>query len=476
MAGKIPGSQGKHRHQHFSKSPPAQALRGHVDARPAGTPQLVHQQDDFHMPPADGIIRVRYVWARSGQPMCEVWKHGQRVYPPPGLVSRADPKKDTSWLCEGDTIYHGSVSTSQLRDLGFDDPGKNIFTALLFFLMDIDSDEKYRVVFVIKKIVPDMHDQWSGGVIFRRCLVAGSTIVPFPRQGEYPEDFAVDLIYKDLAEELGFLQMVLQAVTGFYLDLLWGLTGGWEAKVAAEVGEKYVAHEVLRRAIKYIKPKFLLILRAYLTGFIKEMASQYFHLYMLMLRTAAANRLMTSVGGGGSITVDQLHYLQSSSQLVKDADKADIKWAECHKKGMAEALTPFWALFRGNAIAMGPLNRVINTFFKYLETFFFDLGLLRVVTPVGSLIGGKIRELIAGATADWLKDALGSPQGVKSDAAEKKLTDFTLKKLTDGSLVDFAWQYVSAHWDEWAKKACDAAKDKLIEEMRGVIKQELGKS
>ncbi len=113
----------------------------------------------------------------------------------------------------------------------------------------------------------------------------------------------------------------------------------------------------------------------------------------------------------------------------------------------------------------------MNTLFKYLDKFFFDLGLLKVFTPVGSLIGGKIRELIAGATTNWLKDALGSPQGVKPDAAERKLTDFTLQKLTDGTLVEWARQHVETHWEEWAKKAIDSAKDGLIEPIRGEEKR-----
>jgi hypothetical protein len=405
--------------------------------------------------------------------MCEVWKHGQRVYPPPGLVSRADPKKDTSWLCEGDTIDHGSVSRSALHLLGFDDPRSNIFTALLFFLMDIDTDDKYRVLFVIKKIVPSMTDQYSGGVVFQRCLLAGSTIVPFPRQSDYPEDFAVDLIWKETADNLAWLQMALQAVTGFYIDLLWGLTGGWEAKVAAEVGEKYVAHEVLRRAIKYVRPKFLMLLRAYLEAFLKEMASQYFQLYVYMMRSAASNQLMTSPGvAGATITIDQLHWLQSSTQLAKASDKADIKWADCHKKGVAAALIPFWTLFRGNEIAIGPLNRVMNTFFKYLDTFFFDLGLQSAIKAVGGPIRGKVSEVIAGATTDWIKALLASPQGVKPDAAQQKLAEFTMKNLTDGTLVDMALKYVEANWDQWAKKAIDAAKDGLIDAIKGEAKRD----
>lgn len=473
MTGKVPGSLGKDQQQQFSQVPPAQGLRGHMDVRPAGAAQPIPQQPEFHPPPNDGRIRVRYVYSRSGQPMCEVWRNGQIVYPPPGLVSRADPKKDSSWLCEGDTLNHGSVSRSQLRHLGFDDPGSNVFTALLFFVLDIDSDDRYRVLFVITKIIPSLTDQWSGGVIFRRCLVAGGTIVPFPRQWDYPEDFAVDLIWKELAAELAELNVIIDEFTGLFMDFLWGLTGGWEAKAAAEVSEKYIAREVLRRALKYIRPKILVLVRAYLTGFIKEMASQYFHLYMYAIRMAASNKLMTSPGvAGDTITVDQIHWLQSSAQLAKMSDQAEIKWAECHKKGLAEALNPFWTLFRGNAMATGPLSRFVNTCFTYLDKFFFDLGLLSAIKALGNPISGKIRELIAGATTDWIKDAVTSPQGVKADAAEKKLTEFTLKKLTDGSLIDMAVKYVEANWEQWAKKAVDAAKDGLIEAIRGQSKRD----
>jgi hypothetical protein len=473
VTGKVPKPTGTYsQHHHLGTAPvhgSVVANPGHSDPRPAGLPKASLQQQVAFQPPPSRGINVRYFYNWKGEPNCEVWNQGRRVDPPPYLVSRADKTKKDCIFRVGDSISGGSVEQSYLPLMGFDDPGTSALTALLFFLMDTGADDDYKMLCTIHQIIPNRSNQWKGTVVFRRSLVVGGTVLPVPRQSGSEEDFQISLIWYREADELMQLAKVIEVFEEVLMDLVWALTGGFEVKAAEEVTEKYVAREVLRQGLKYLKPKFVAIAKAYIIAFVKAMAVQAFHRLVFMMRMGASDKLMQTVGGGaGPITVDQIHWLQSANKLSQAADEASaIHWKECHEEAMKEALTPFWKVFGGSRVANGPLRRFLTKCLGYIETFFFDIGLGSVIKKAESTIAKKINKTIIDATTFWMADAEKSGKPVDEKAAEEQIRIRTMSNLTDGTLVEMVKKYFEDNWEKMAKGALDKVQDDFVKAIRG---------
>ena len=184
MAHRVPGPTDVHRHVSLPKRATLGVnAAGSIPRRPdpivATPPRQARQHAMFH-PPTSPVINVRYLFTHDGDPVCEAWMNRNIVCPPPRLLKRKDPAKSDSFLRVGDTIFVGSTSKDQLYALGFRDAESSVFTALLFFLLDIGSDDEYSIIWVFNRIEPDLSDQWYGRVSFSRFLMAGSTIIPLP--------------------------------------------------------------------------------------------------------------------------------------------------------------------------------------------------------------------------------------------------------------------------------------------------------
>ncbi|MGA9980908.1 MAG: hypothetical protein WBQ08_19965 [Candidatus Sulfotelmatobacter sp.] len=476
MAGRVPVPYGAHHHHHHNQHPHlhhhhpdsqvhgAAAVQGPTLPPSGAGAKLSLQLTPVQRPTTlELVVRCKRIY--SG-PACEVWEKRQRRDPPPGLVKRADPTKKDSWYRIGDTMAGGTkLEKKYLNSIGFSDPGQSVFTALLFFLMDIGTDDGYQVLFLFKDIVPDPNDEWKGSVKFRRCIVAGGTILPFPHQNDGYEDLAMYLRGQEWTKGLEFVGTVLQGFSDAIMNFLWALTGEWEAKIVGEQVEKFVTHEMLNGVLKYVRGKLPKVVRVYVQAFAKEFVIQSFHLMLLAARMKAADKLSAtaSVAGGigrGVITVEQIQWVQSSSQLAHATKDFGIKWELCHKKGMEEGLTEFWPLFHGKK-GFVHLQKFTGAVGDAVGTFFFDLGLKKVFAQAESMAGKKIRSLVTDVLTDWAKDAMGmSPKDAK--AHEWKLKDLTMSKLTDGSLVELALKYLNDHWEDLAKAALEWAKQKVV--------------
>jgi hypothetical protein len=387
------------------------------------------------------------------------------VNPPPFLIARADKTKNDSILREGDTLSGGSIREIDLKSLGFDDAGSSALTALLFFIMDIGSDDDYRIVLTIHKILPELDTQWDGRVIFLRSLVAGDTLVPVPNQSGYEENLKQVLTMKEIVEPMLALARVIEAFEGLMMDFVWGLTGGWELKVAGEVTEKYVAREVMRRVLKYIRPKFLAIAKAYVAGFVKEMGKQVFKQIGNAIKAVAAGKLVTAtgVGGDGPITIDQIHLLQSSKKLSEAVEHSKMDWEKCHAKGMEEGLKPFWNLFKDKRFATGAIRRFLLKCTDPIEQFFFRQGLLKVLQRAESAIGGAINSMIVELT-EWIeRKATGKP--VTAEEAQA----FVEIMLGDGKLVDKVEKYFIENWEKLAKSALQTIEKEFVKAIHSAV-------
>jgi hypothetical protein len=445
----------------------------HSDPRPEGAASPRIHQMQLQAPPGNGLY-VRYFYTFKGEPACEVWNNKRRVAPPPYLVTRADPSKDDCIFRVGDTILGSKWTQDALKYYGFADAESNAFSALLFFLLDMGfDDDRYQTLLTFRHIYPDLSNQYKGSVVFSHSLVVGSTILPFPAQRFFLEDFQVSLIYGRLADDLEELLVIIQGFYGVMMDVLWLLTGEGEVKVAAEVTEKYVAREVMMAALKFLKPKFVAIVKEYIIGFGKELAKEVFGAVLHMVQTEASDKLMATTGapGGGVITIQQIHWLQSSNKLNKAADQLTIKWDKCHSEGMQEALKPFWKLLGGSRMANGAFRRFLVKCGGYVETFFFDLGLATALKKgedfTAKKLGKAINEKISEATTDWMKEALGSGKPVEAKTAEKRVEAFTMSKLTDGTIIELGKKYFDDNWEKLAKKAIDKAEEELVKAVKG---------
>ncbi len=469
-AGRIPGPQDSsqsHNHDQHHAVPPgrAAATPGHLQALSVPGADRRQPSISFQYPPGDGLY-VRYFYTSGGQPVAEVWRQKRRVDPPPGRVKQADATKRDCLLRVGDTILYGKIDERNLRDLGFTDGGSNIFTALLFWLLDIGESNEYRAYLVLKDIRPKLTDQYRGGVLFYRYITAGSIVLPCPEQLEIYEDLSSFLSMREIAEELAFLKAVLEWEVDFIINILWALTGGVEVKACEEVCEKYVVKSLLKIALKYLKPKFLAVVRAYMEGFIKEMAAQAFRRVLLMARQSASDRLMKSVGkASNTITVDEIHLLESSSKLTRSLDKTSIGWRQCHLKGMEAALKPLWKIIPVKAYANESFKRCLDTCLGYIDKFFFDLKIRAVVEKGQDKLSEKIYELVAETITDWVASAAGLNHEVTSEVAERQVHELALKKLVDGSIIDLAYKYLQDNWESLAKQALQAATDAITKEI-----------
>ncbi len=477
MTARIPGPAGAHSHKHHRPhhghtravnshdhhaTDAHLASYAHADPRPAGAPAVNVQQMIVPRPPSKGLY-VRYFTTWHGDPVCEVWDKGQRVDPPPYLVARADKTKNDCIFRVGDTLSGGKIPRDLLSALGFNEPRTDVFTALLFFLLDVDSgDDRYDMLLTIREIHPDGVDPWTGSIVFSRSIVVNGTVLLIPRQSYSRENFQTNLIWARAADDMEALLVIIEGFYSYMLDVLWALTGGFEAELA----EKYVGREFMRAALKYMKPKFVAIAKAYMLGFLKEVVRQALQRVLYLLQTLASNKLMSAPGRSGAITVEDIHLLQSSGRLARETDLATMDWAKCHAKGMEDALTPFWKIFGDSNMATGPLRRFTTQCSNYVEKFFFDLGLLAALRKgedfIAKQIGKAINDKIAEATADWIRELAGSRAPVEPQTAGHRFEGFALSKLTDGTIFDLTVRYFETHWEELVKAALDKAKDELV--------------
>jgi len=418
--------------------------------------------------PPSKALYVRYFTTWQGDPVCEVWDKGQRVDPPPYLVARKDKTKNDCIFRVGDTLSGGKIPRNLLSALGFDEPRSDLFTSLLFFLLDVDSgDDRYDMLLTIREIHPDAADPWTGSVVFSRSVVVAGAVLPIPHQSYSRENFQTHLIWARAADDMEALLVIIEGFYSYMLDVLWALTGGFEAELA----EKYVGREFMRGALKYMKPKFVAIAKAYMLGFLKEVVRQALHRILYLFQTLASNSLMSAPARpGASASIDQIHLLQSSGRLAKETDLASMDWAKCHAEGMKEALTPFWKIFGDSNMATGPLRRFTTQCSKYVEKFFFDLGLLGALRKgedfVAKQIGKAINDKIAEATADWIRDLSSSKTAVEPQSAGRRFEGLALSKLTDGTIFDLTIRYFETHWEELVKTVLDKAKEELVKALR----------
>ncbi len=478
MTGKVPKPTGTHAHPHHHIGPRPGAVlahQGHSDPRPDGAVLNMEgmtitasrsylPQVEFTRCPSRGL-EVRYFYTHGHDPACEIWKLGNRVYPPPFLIARADKTKDASILREGDTLSGATIREHDLKNWGFDDAGSSPLTALLFFIMDIGTEDDYRIILTIHKILPELDTQWDGRVVFLRSLVTGGTVIPVPNQSGMEERLKEVIAIKEIVEPMLAMANVIEAFEGLMMDFVWGLTGGWELKVAGEVTEKYVAREVMRRVLKYIRPKFLAIAKAYIVGFVKEMAKQVFKQIGNAIKAVAAGKLVTAtgVGGDGPITIDQIHLLQSSKRLQDAGEHSKMDWEKCHAKGMEEGLKPFWNLFKDKRFAAGAIRRFLLKCTDPIEQFFFRQGLLKILQRAESEIGSAINSCIVEIT-EWIeRKATGKP--VTAEEAQS----FVEAMLGDGKLFDKVKKYFEDNWEKLAKSALQTIEKEFIKAIHGAV-------
>ena len=480
MAHRVPGPTDVHRHVSLPKRATLGVnAAGSIPRRPdpivATPPRQARQHAMFHPPTSPGI-NVRYLFTHDGDPVCEAWMNRNIVCPPPRLLKRKDPAKSDSFLRVGDTIFAGSTSKDQLYALGFRDAESSVFTALLFFLLDIGSDDEYSIIWVFNRIEPDLSDQWYGRVSFSRFLMAGSTIIPLPNQDvDQREDLKDKLLLLQSCDMLAAFQKLMTLYIEELVNIAWALTGGLEVKVAAEVAEKYVAKEVCRQAMKYMRPKFAAVVKAYVLAFAKESIKQIFRRFFLSLRVYAADKLLRTQPQGATITIDQIGMMKSSQDLLKLTEQSSIDWSKCHAEGMTEALPAFWKLFADSKIATGPLRRILQSCFKAMEKFFFDIGLRRQVEKyegsIGKAIRTQINKHLAEISAEWLKELARSPNGLTEEESQKKVGEISAKMLMDGTVGALGIKYVVDNWETLAEKVVDWAKEKLKEAVTSAYKE-----
>jgi hypothetical protein len=484
MANRVPGPIDVHKHVSLHKQP-ISSLRGagSVPALPkpilAAPPRQARQHAEFH-PPASAGINVRYVYTHDGDPVCEVWMNRFMVCPPPRMLKRKNPAKSDSFFRVGDTIFASSTSKDQLYALGFRDAEASVFTALLFFLLDIDSDDDYSIIWVFNRIEPNPTDQWYGRVCFTRFLMAGSAIVPLPNQDVNKRwDLQDQLLLLQSCDMLAAFQKLMSLYIGELVDIAWALTGGLEVKAAAEVAEKYVAKEVSRRAMKYMRPKFVAVVKGYIFAFAKELIKQIFHRFFLSLQVAAADKLLRTQPQGPTITIDQIVMMKSSQDLLKLTDQSSIDWSKCHAEGMTEALPAFWRLFADSKVATGALRRILQSCFQAIEKFFFDLGLKRLVEkaegPIGNAIRTQINKHLAEISAEWLKELAKSSHGLTAEESKKKVDEISTKMLINGTLGALGIKYVVDNWEQLAEKVLGWAKENLNSAVAGALAEKAEK-
>ncbi|HTW56927.1 MAG TPA: hypothetical protein VMD99_02230 [Terriglobales bacterium] len=478
MPGRVPGPYGSHQHHRHhhpqvyhhhagSQIHGAAALQGATLPQSGAGARPSFQQAAFKIPTAPGYS-VRFTKTYTGAFACEAWKNKSQLRPPPLLAKRADPSKNDSWYRVGDILASAvKIEKRDLSAFGFTESGTDPFTALLFFLLDIGTDDEYRVLFRISQIHPDSDDPWKGGVRLQRSILAGSTILPCPRQYDADENMVEFLNMQDWAAGMAFVGKVLEGFSEIVMNFLWALTGGWETKIVGEQVESYVKHQVLSVSLKYIKKDFHKVVRVYVEGFMAELVVQCFKQLLIAVRMQASDKLMTSVpAGGDTITVEQIHLVQSSSNLAQATRQVGIKWAECHKKGMEKALMPFFALFPPRVRAAAALQRFLNACWEHIGKFFFDLGLKSAFEEGADKLGESIPKLISDVVTEWAVKALGeSPKGVSEQEAGFKLKDLTVRKLTDGTMIQLAIQYLGDNWERLAKSALEEGEKKLVKAM-----------
>lgn len=475
MSGKVPGATGTHSHHHAGGSRSlgkVAAHQGHSDPQPAGVlymegmtfvaPSRPVVQEGLTPCPSRGL-EVRYFYLTGHKPACEVWKAGTRLNPPPYLTSRADKTKNDTILREGDTLDFGTIRESDLTSFGFESNSTNPLIALLFFIMDIGSDTQYRVLLTVQKIIPRQSSQWDGRVIFLRSIVAGDAVLPVPNQSGWEEDLKGVLTFKQIVEPMVALANVIESFEGLMMDFIWGLTGGWEVKVAGEVAEKYVAKQVIRRVLKYLRPKFLAIAKAYIEGFVKEIGKQICQRIVDAVRMAASQKLFNSaVPADGAITVEAIHWLQSSKKLSETLDHSKMDWEKCHAKGMEEGLKPFWKLFADKRFATGPIRRFLMKCTEPIEKFFFKLGLLKVLEKAEGAMGKKINSLIVELT-EWIAEKVKPGKPVTAEEVQAAAAN----KLGDGTLINLVVKYFEDNWEKFAKSALETVEKEFIKALRG---------
>jgi hypothetical protein len=470
MAHRVPGPIDVHKHVSLHKGA-VPSVRGAASiptlpkAIVATPPRQARQHAEFH-PPTNPGINVRYLYTHDGDPVCEVWMNRNMICPPPRLIKRKEPAKSDSFFRVGDTIFAGSTSKDQLYALGFRDAESSVFTALLFFLLDIGSDDEYSIIWVFNRIEPSSTDQWYGRVSFSRFLMAGSAIVPLPNQDvDKRWDLKDQLLLLQSCDMLAAFQKLMTLYIEELVNIAWALTGALEVKAAAEVAEKYVAKEICRRAMKYMRPKFAAVAKGYILAFAKELIKQIFHRFFLSLRVAAADKLLRTQPQGATITIDQIGMMKSSQDLLKLTEQSSIDWSKCHAEGMTEALPAFWRLFADSKVATGALRRILQSCFKAMERFFFDLGLKRLVEkcegPIGNAIRTQINKHLAEISAEWFKELAKSQHGLTEEESKKKVDEISAKMLINGTVGALGIKYVVDNWEQVAEKVFDWAKEKL---------------
>jgi hypothetical protein len=480
MAHRVQGPINVHKHMSLPK-PATRSVNGAgsiprlPDPVVATPPRQARQHATFHLPTSPGM-NVRYLFTHDGDPVCEVWMDRSIICPPPRLLKRKDNAKSDSFLRVGDTIFAGSTSKDQLFALGFRNAESSVFTALLFFLLDIGSDDGYSVIWVLNRIEPNLSDQWRGRVSFSKFLMAGTSIIPLPDQDvDARYDLKDRLLLWQSCDELTALVNFMTLYVEELVNIAWALTGGLEVKVATEVAEKYVAKELCRQALKFMRPKFAAIVKAYLFAFSEELIKQIFRRFWLSLRVAAADTLLRTQPQGATITSDHIEMMKSSQDLLKLTEQSSIDWIKCHTEGMTKALPAFWKLFADSKVATGALRRIFQSCFKAVETFFFDLGLRRQIEkyegPIGKAIRTQINKYLAEITGTWLKELAGSPKGLTEEEAHKKWGEITAKTLMDGTVAELGIKYVVDNWESLAGKVLDWAKKKLTEVITSALKE-----
>jgi hypothetical protein len=323
---------------------------------------------------------------------------------------------------------------------------------------------------MFKDIRPSGIDLYQGRVLFYRYIVAGDNVFPCPRQSDSYEDLTSYLIYRELTEELLFVAKILEWEIYFIINIVWALTGGLEVKAAEEVCEKYVARAIFKTAIKYIKPKFLAIVKGYMEGFVKELAAQAFKLSLSKARQAASARLASTVSAKGSaITVEQIHLIRSSADLKGSHDKSLIDWKKCHLKGMEEGLKRIWQIIPVKDYANESFRRAFDTCMKYIDKFFFDIKIKAVVEKGQEKLSEKIYELVAETVTEWAIKAAGGKEQVTAESAEQKVRQIALQHLADGTIFDLANKYIQENWDSLVKQALDAAQGEIVKAMKGAL-------
>ncbi|MHB8815119.1 MAG: hypothetical protein ACYDAE_17855 [Steroidobacteraceae bacterium] len=432
------------------------------------------QLPDPYKPPSSAL-QVKFIHG-SQENFCELWENNQRVGKALWVVRRRSPTITDHLYRVGDTLDWGMVDRKWLPALGFREGENSLFTSVLFWLIGIESVGEFQVLRTITQITPGAGTYWRGEVVVAKYLSVAGELIPFPNTVERFGNFAVELIWRRTAAQLYRLGKMLDAFGDVFEEVVLALItdGASELKVT-KTAEKYVAAVVWRRAMRWLRPKFLVFVKAYVEGFLRELASQIAKHVMLEVRKEIAAKRVGGPQAAGQaateVTVEHLAWMQARGKLEEESKKEQFDLIKCNEKGVEKALDKVWILFSSIGVkAETALGKVLSQeFFPTFRKVIFDEGIYAAIrSKGGNVIAKKIDEALAKCVSEAVTALVRAGGGkVTQGELEDKVAELTLDNLSPETLS----QYIDKNFDGWAKSATKMAEDGFVKMVGQTLKE-----